>query len=258
MKSVRSDIEAGFACLTRGDWPGAVRHLSEAARREAGSLRVVRALATAHLQLNDVDAAREVIAAFVLAQPLSVEGWRLAGLLEWKVGRRADAIRAIERGLARLPRARALNRQMALFLAAAAEPAAASGRTIAGGAASNPDDVTFGLRLPFRGAGDADWLDRVAREPAVLEGVLRVADAREDLSVLRELAGRVATLLDAQPAHADRHVALARLQSKVGDAAGARASVDRALGVNPFYAEARRMREELGKAERGAGVRLAA
>jgi hypothetical protein len=105
---------------------------------------------------------------------------------------------------------------------------------------------------------DADWLDRVAREPTLLEGVLRVADERKDLGVLRALAKRVAVLLDAQPGHADRQLALARLQWKVGDVAGARVAVERALKANPLYAEARRMKAELGEAERTVGARLAA
>ena len=248
MDSVRAQISAGFACLARGDWAGAVRELTDAARREAGSLRIIRGLATAHLQLGQVDTAREVIGRFLLAQPLSTEGWRLAALLEWKTGRRDDAIRVLARALERLPGSDVLNRQMDVFTGAVGD------RVSVVAAAAQ------GLGSPPRTSAqvDADWLDRVARDPALLDGVLRVADERKDLGVLRALAARVAELLDAQPGHADRQLALARLQWKVGNAAGARVAVERALKANPLYAEARRMKEELAKVEAEVAVRLAA
>src|SRR4051812_24992181 len=248
MDTIRSQVSAGFACLARGDWSGAVRELTVAARREAGSLRVIRGLATAHLQLGNVDAAREVIGRFVLAQPLSAEGWRLAALLEWKTGRRAEAIRVIARGLERLPGSDVLNRQMDVFTGAVGDRVSV--------VAAAGDGLGRGGRVVA--TVDADWLDRVAREPALLDGVLRVADERKDLRVLRALAARVAELLDAQPGHADRQLALARLQWKVGNVAGARVAVERALKANPLYAEARRMKEELGEAEIAIGARLAA
>jgi tetratricopeptide (TPR) repeat protein len=248
MDSVRAQISAGLACLARGDWAGAVRELTGAARREAGSLRVVRGLATAHLQLGNADVARAVIGRFVLAQPLSAEGWRLAALLEWKLGRRDEAIRVIARGLERLPGSDVLNQQMDVFTGAMGDRVSVVTAAAEG----------LGRGGRVGGTVDADWLDRVARDAALLEGVLRVADGRKDLGVLRALAERVAELLDAQPGHADRQLALARLQWKVGDVAGARVAVERALKANPLYAEARRMKEELGRAESSTSVRLAA
>jgi Flp pilus assembly protein TadD len=246
MDTVRTEIEAGFTCLARGDWAGAIRHLGQVVRREAGRLSVVRGLATAYLQTGEVDAARRVIGEFVLANPLSAEGWRLAALLEWKAGRRAEAIRVVTQGLKRLPGSDVLNRQMEVFEGAAGDASPAVGR------------AEFRRRPPSLEPADADWLDRVAREPALLEGVLRVADAREDIGVLRELARRMTTLLDAQPAHPDRQLALARLQWKIGNVAAARAALGRALAANPHYAEARRMWEELNKGERATLNRRAA
>jgi hypothetical protein len=235
MDAARAEIEAGFACLNAGEWTEAIRHLSAALRRQPGDLRIVRALATAHLRAGHPAAARRVLADFTLACPLAAEGWRLAALLEWKLCQSTEAVRVIERGLERLPMSDVLQRQRALFVGAV-EGSAEAGSEL-------------------RGSRDAapDWLDRVAQDPALLDGVMRVAPGRGDVPVLRELAERVGRLVEAQPGHADRHVALARLRLSVGDRMGARVSVERALAVNPYYAEARRMQMELrGTSDRGA------
>jgi hypothetical protein len=142
----------------------------------------------------------------------------------------------IERGLERLPLSDLLHRQRSLFVGA-----------LEGSTASDAN-----VQESTRTAAP-DWLDRVAQDPALLDGVMRVASGRGDVPVLRELAERVAQLIEAQPGHADRHVALARLRLGVGDRMGARVSIERALAVNPYYAEARRMQLELrATGERGA------
>jgi predicted Zn-dependent protease len=228
MDAARAQLEAGFACLKAGEWTEAIRHLSAVIRRQPGDLKIVRALATAHLRAGNPAGARKVLADFILAHPLSAEGWRLAALLEWKLCQSTEAIRLIDRGLERLPMSAALQRQRALFIGAvegATEPA--------------PDLQASSV------VAASDWLDRVAQDPAVLDGVMRVASGREDVPFLRELADRVAQLIEAQPGHADRHVALARLRLSAGDRMGARVSIERALAVNPYYADARRMQLEL-------------
>ena len=118
MDALRNEIEAGMAHLAAGEWAQAVRRLGAATRRDPGRLRVARGLATAHLQLGDPIAARQVLADFTLRYPLSAEGWRLAALLEWRIGIRAEALRALARGLERLPQSAALHRQMAVVLGA--------------------------------------------------------------------------------------------------------------------------------------------
>jgi hypothetical protein len=235
MDAARGQLEAGFACLNAGEWTDAIRHLSPLIRRDAGDLKIVRALATAHLRGGDAGSARRVLADFTLAHPLSAEGWRLAALLEWKLCQSTEAVRVIERGLERLPMSDMLQRQRALFVGA-----------LGGSEESAPD-------LKSADVTESDLLGRVAQDPAVLDGVIRVASGRGDVPFLRELAERVAQLIDDQPGHADRHVALARLRLGVGDRMGAQVSVERALAVNPYYAEARRMKMELrGTTDRGA------
>src|SRR4051812_46461510 len=195
MDPARGELEAGFACLSKGEWTGAIGHFLAAIRRQPGDLKVVRALATAHLRVGNPAEARRVLAEFTLGFPLAAEGWRLAALLEWKLGQCTDAVRVIDRGLERLPLSDVLHRQRGLFLGAMGDSSE-----------SAPDlNRSTGRTSP-------DWLDRVAQDPALLDGVMRVASGRGDVPVLRELAERLARLIEAQPGHADRHAALARLR----------------------------------------------
>jgi tetratricopeptide (TPR) repeat protein len=257
MDAVRTDVTEGFACLARGDWAGAVRHLGGAVRRDPGRLPVVRGLATAFVCRGDLPAARRVLNDFTLAFPLEAEGWRLLGQLEWKAGRRQHAITALSDGLKRLPRSAVLRRQMDLFLGAAGELSKSARHAtdvVAGGSlgtyvAAARGEPTADHELfrstPARSGTDADWLDRVAQDPAVLEAVLQAEDARLGSSHLRELAERLQKSLQEQPAHADRQLALGRLQLKVGDVAAARLSTLRALALNPHYAAARELQARL-------------
>jgi hypothetical protein len=191
-------------------------------------------LATAHLRAGNPADARRALAEFTLGFPLAAEGWRLAALLEWKLGQCTEAVRVIDRGLERLPMSDLLQGQRALFLGAMGD---------SGESALDLNKSTVRT--------SSDWLDRVAQDPALLDGVMRVASGRGDVPVLRELAERLARLIEAQPGHADRHAALARLRMTVGDRMGARVAVERALAVNPYYVDARRMQLELrGTTER--------
>src|SRR5258706_8706416 len=109
------DYEAGIAHLAAGRWQEAVASLRSAHRREPGRLAIVRALATALLQVSDDRAARRALADFTIDNPMCAEGWRLAAQLEWKLNQYDEAMIVLARGLERLPNSQALHRQTALF-----------------------------------------------------------------------------------------------------------------------------------------------
>ena len=256
--AVRKDVTEGFACLARGDWAGAVRHLRAAVRRDPGRLPAVRGLVTAFVRQADLPSARRVLDDFTLAFPLDAEGWRLLGQLEWKAGRRPEAIAALSRGLKRLPRSPVLHRQMTLFLGAAGEldesarhaAGLVEGQTLgrylaAARGEARADDELFRSTAEPSSPDAADYLDRLAQDPALLEAVLGAENGRHSPSRLRELAARLQQSLHEQPAHADRQLALARLQFKVGDVAAARLSIRRALALNPHYAAAHRLQARI-------------
>src|SRR5258706_3457832 len=109
------EFEAGIAHLTAGRWQEAVASLRSAPRREPGRLAIVRALATALLQVGDDRAARRALADFTIDNPMCAEGWRLAAQLEWKLNQYDEAMIVLARGLERLPNSQALHRQTAPF-----------------------------------------------------------------------------------------------------------------------------------------------
>jgi tetratricopeptide (TPR) repeat protein len=229
--SSTSEFEEGLKLLAERRWAAAIERLSGAQAVEPGRFAIVRALATAHLHKHDADAARQVLGDFVRDNSACAQGWRLAAQLEWKLGDYDAALALLDRGLDHLPKSPILIRQAALFRAARGE---------------GQDRVEPGDAQPPQ---DPDWLDRVAQDTRLLESLLSLPDApAADVAhreMLRQLELRLAQLLEAQPYHADRHLALARLQTALEDWPAAVLSVQRALRANPEYVQAHRLRATL-------------
>jgi predicted Zn-dependent protease len=223
------EFEAGIAHLAAGRWHEAVASLRSAHRREPGRLAIVRALATALLQVDDDRAARRALADFTLDNPMCAEGWRLAAQLEWKLNQYDDAMIVLARGLERLPHSQALHRQTALFWGA---------RGKLEGSAPLTSQVSAQIN---QSSAEPDFLDRVAQDPKLLATLLDLPDDANDLAMLRTVETRLAALLACQPDHADRHFALARLQLKISALQAALRSVQQALRINPRYLEAHRL-----------------
>lgn len=231
------ELAAGFRHLRDGEWDAAAKALRAANRREPGRVAVVRALATALLQLGDEAAARRALREFTIHSPMCAEGWRLAAQLEWKLGRCDDAMAVLARGLERLPNSTALHRQTALFWGA-------RGRL--------EDSARHAERAGARREESAtpDCLDRLAADSKLLGSVLDLSVEESDVEMLRVVEVKLAALLEAQPHHADRQLALARLRVKIGALPEALACIQRALAANPQYVEAQRLRATiLGKME---------
>jgi predicted Zn-dependent protease len=253
------EFDHGVALLSARDWPAAVAALGRAVRREPTRLAAVRALATACLQAGQPDEARRALAAFTIDNPLCAEGWRLAAQFEWKAAQYDAAMDLLARGLEKLPHSQILHRQTALFwgargkleisarhaaraadVGAAADAvekyvAAAQGTQPAGG-------PLFQTPLPTAAAVAADWFDRVAQDPRLLDTLLNLGTDANDADMLKGLETKLAALLESQPYHADRQLALARLQVKLEMWPAAMLSVQRALRANPAYVDAKRLR----------------
>ena len=191
-------------------------------------LAAARALATAYLARQDFVAARGVLSQYVLHNPMVEQGWVLAALLEWKLGRWEDAVVWVRRGLEMMPQSGALRRQLNVLL----------------GAMGRGDVVEADCALASD-AGQPDYLHRVARETRVLGGLLNLPGDDADTMMWRGIESRLAQLIEAQPLHADRQLLLARVRLRLGDVAGAMASVQRALRANPDYPQAQRLRAVL-------------
>jgi tetratricopeptide (TPR) repeat protein len=192
-----------------------------------------RALVTACLHGGAVAEARRVIATFTNDHPMCAEGWRLAAQLEWKLGQYDQAMQVLARGRERLPNSRALHRQTALFWQARQNAEAAA------------PHLQRGAAEPVSAARDADWLDRVAQDAGLLDGLLKAPATEQgdtDRTMWQALAARIEALLESQPDHADRHLALARVRLRLDDLAAAMRSVARALRANPDYVNAQRLR----------------
>ena len=232
MSSSTSEFEEGLKLLAERRWAAAIERLSAARALEPGRFAIVRALATAHLHKRDADGARQVLADFVRDNPACAQGWRLAAQLEWKLGDYDAALAMLDRGLDHLPNSPILLRQAGLFRTA---------RDGQGQERVEPADA----QPPH----DPDWLDRVAQDTRLLESLLSLPDASAGdvghREMLRQLELRLAQLLEAQPYHADRHLALARLQTALEDWPAAVLSVQRALRANPEYVQAHRLRATL-------------
>jgi tetratricopeptide (TPR) repeat protein len=226
-----SEFEQGLKHLADRRWSAAIERLTAAQALEPSRFAIARALATAHLHKQDADAARQILADFVRDNPACAQGWRLAAQLEWKLGQYDEALATLDRGLDHLPKSSILLRQAALFKAARGE--------IQGPVEPSSDQPPH----------DPDWLDRVAQDTRLLESLLSLPDApAADVAhreMLRQLELRLTQLLDAQPYHADRHLALARLQTALEDWPAAVISVQRALRANPEYVQAHRLRATL-------------
>jgi tetratricopeptide (TPR) repeat protein len=242
------EFEDGIAHLAESRWANAADSLRKAARREPARFAVVRALATACLQLGDPQAAREAVAALTTNSPMCAKGWRLAAQLEWKLGRYDDAMSVLARGLEHLPNSQTLHRQTSLFWGARGKVEAAAchaeragqntesqSRKIGPTPASQPESWTAQ-------AVEADWLDQVAQDAKLLESVLNTPGVETNPEMLKGLESRLAALLESQPYHADRQLGLALLQVKVGSLPAAMLSVQRSLRANPGYVEAHRLR----------------
>jgi predicted Zn-dependent protease len=222
------EFETGIAHLAAGRWPEAVASLHSANRREPGCLAIVRALATALLQVGDNCAARRALADFTIDNPMCAEGWRLAAQLEWKLNQYDQAMTVLARGLERLPNSQTLHRQTALFWGARGK--LESSTLITGHCTQNDES-----------SADPDFLDRVVQDPKLLATLLDLPDDAGDLAILRTVETRLAALLACQPNHADRHFALARVQLKIGSLPAALRSVQQAMLINPHYLEAHRL-----------------
>jgi len=212
----------GLRLLAAGQWSQAADLLRTARRREPGSLSVVRALATALLQLGDEPAARGALSDFTIHSPMCAEGWRLAAQLEWKLNRYDRAMSVLARGLERLPNSAALHRQRSLFWGARGQ--------LEGAPRHEPQTPAT-----------ADTLDQLVADSKLLASVLDLPDDASDTEMLRVVERKLAALLTEQPRHADRQFLLARLRLKIGDLVGAMFSVRRALRANPHYTQALRL-----------------
>ncbi len=236
MNRLIHEFDDGLAHLAAGKFEAAVKCLQIAARREPARVAVAQALASACLQISDGQGARDAVRNLTLESPMCAEGWRLAAQLEWKLGKYDDAMAILKRGMEFLPYSGILQKQLAVFWGAL------------GKQKDSPAPGT--LTRPASGPAkrESDWLDRVALDSKMLDGVLNSPESSGDLPMLRELEGRLATLLQSQPYHADRQLGLARLQMKIGSLPDALISVQKALRVNPNYIEADRLRATiLGK-----------
>ncbi|HEY7119184.1 MAG TPA: tetratricopeptide repeat protein [Tepidisphaeraceae bacterium] len=185
---------------------------------------------TAYLRSGRVDDARAVTQHFTLNFPARAQGWILSAQLEWKVGRRPAAIEVLSKGLDRLPGSAVLHRQMAMYQRAMGEHERAE---------AHAERARRGASIRM----DADdWLGRVAQDGRLLAALERLSsDSEGDRRMIGALATRLAQAVEDQPCHADRQLALARLQLRTGDQAGALRSVRRALRSNPSYVEALRL-----------------
>jgi tetratricopeptide (TPR) repeat protein len=159
--------------------------------------------------------------------PLCGQAWRLAAQLDWKLGRYDEALKTLERGLARLPHSDLLRHQVALF-------GGARGQAQAGHS-----------HVTLIDPADPDPLDRLVERPDLLTALLELPTTTDDVGMLRTLERKLADLLGSQPLHADRHLALAKVHLKLTDRAAAIRSVQRALRANPDYAEAHRLHASL-------------
>lgn len=236
MDRSKHEFEDGLAHLAAGRWEAAVESLRTAARREPARVAVAQALASACLQMGDGQGARNALRNLTLESPMCAEGWRLAAQLEWKLGKYDEAMAILKRGMEFLPYSAILQKQLGVFWGAMGK--------------SEKSAASTQLTRPASGAAkrEADWLDRVALDSKMLDGVLNSPESPDDLPMLRELEGRIAAFLTTQPYHADRQLGLARLQVKIGSLPDALVSVQKALRVNPNYVEADRLRATiLGK-----------
>jgi tetratricopeptide (TPR) repeat protein len=225
--SDQSEFRIGLGRLAAGDFPAAVVALRAAVARDPACLPAARALATAYLRQGDDVAARRTLEELTVSAPLCAQAWRLAAQLDWKLRRYDEALETLGRGLARLPHSDLLRHQDSLY------------RGALGRAEGSPANVT--LIDP----ADPDPLDRVAETPELLDAVLELPVEAADIRMLRELGRKLEALLEIQPRHADRHLALARVQLKLEDRRAAARSVLRALRANPDFARAHLFHAEL-------------
>jgi Tfp pilus assembly protein PilF len=221
-----NELNQGLALLRAGDFGNATRSLQAALARDAGHLPTVRALATAHLSQHQPVAARKVLADYLANHPMCPRGWVLAARLEWKLARRDDAVRVLRRGLDFLPHSDPLKQQLARFLAA-------MGRQV-----ESTPEAKESPPAP-------DYLDRVARDTRLLEGLINLPADDADSPMFRAIELRLARLVESQPMHADRQLLLARLQLKIGDLPAATSCVQRALRASPNFTAAHRLRATL-------------
>jgi tetratricopeptide (TPR) repeat protein len=231
MNDPHHEFEKGLAHLAARQWESAVKSLRGAAQREPARLAVARALATACLQMNDAEGARQAVQILTLNAPMCAEAWRLAAQLEWKLGHYDDAMAVLARGIEHLPHSQILQRQTSIFWGARGKLEIAKPET-----------------APAQPIQSEDWLDRVAQDMRLLESVLNSPQLENDQLMLQSLEAKLAALLENQPHHADRQLGLARLQLKIGRLPEAMQSAQRALRANPNYIQAHRLKATiLGK-----------
>ncbi len=279
-------LVTGLEHLRSGRGDAAIATLKEAIASDPGAIAAVRGLSAAYLAARRPADARGAVAGFVAANAMNESAWKLAAQLEWKLGDRAAAIALLRRGLERLPQSEAVNRLLALFLAATGQLEAASAHVnqpnaspatlrlralceLAGAQRSTflPDeiwsdsDASADAQISGTSSESAgDYLDRLAQSPRLIDALLRLPCDAAPLSrqMLAELEKRIERLVSAQPAHADRQVALARLRLRMNDHAGALAAADAAVGANPRLPDAHRARAEAlaagGDVEKAIGI----
>jgi len=256
-------LERGLAALRAGRHAEAAELLRQGVRREPGRLAAVRGLATALLCANEGPAAREVLAGFNRDYPMSADGWVLTAQLHWKLRECEDAVRVLRDALALLPHSTGISKQLAVYLGATGQAADARVAIEAGESthvrtlvdAACGQDVCLGAVFARPTTGEAaraddDWLDRVAQSPRLIDTVLELSAGQYDDDMFRELARRLASLTEAQPAHADRWLALARLWTKLDQDGPALAACERAVALRPDWPDACRLKATL-LAERG-------
>ena len=213
-------LEEGLAELRAGRLDQAEECLRAALIREPGRFAAVRALATALLLNGKSQLARDVLECFNRDHPMVPEGWRLAALLEWKLGARSGAIGLLRSGIKRLSHSPILIHQLNLFLAAESDVS-----------------TSFADRFPNEPSqADPDWLDQIAADSGQLASILTCGDHTESTAsceMLISLEQKLSRLVKAQPSHADRLLLLGRIRARIGDGAGAKNSTDQAIQINP-------------------------
>ncbi len=260
--------EAARRALRTGHYSMAITFYRQAMLQSPGQFAPVRGVAVAQLRGGDEAAARAVLSEFLLDHPLCAAAWQMAGQVDWKRQRHADAIQTLQRGLTFLPNAAALHRQLAIFLGAKGRLEEAL-RHVAEAvrdehlAANQSIEQIFSAALgenrrpaalldsPPSQRQDTieDHFDPLITSPALLEAILHGLPAGElddsDRQMLVDLESRLTRLLVLQPHHADRQVTVAKVQMRLGMTVAAMLSLQRALNSNPKLPAAHRLRAEL-------------
>lgn len=243
-------LEVGLEHLRAHRYAAAITSLRAALRREPGRFVGVRGLATAYLLAGKSKLARKVLEKFTAEYPMSGDGWRLAAQLEWKLNHRSRAVEILHAGLKRLPHSQILHKQLAMFLALDGKFNEAADHAESAGEPAS-EKLTPPAKAAAEARKDQDWLDQIAADPVLLSAILSPLSAEaspltpETRHMLHNIERKLASLLEAQPHHADRQLLLAKLQARLDDIPSAMASLSRALQSSPNLIEAHRLMAQL-------------